>query len=268
MITEKKWIRLGFTYPALSPVAWTAAFILGGIFLFWGSLQLVFESVPHWLIWGLMLVAFGLSRQIEKQIYPVLAPLYGGGWMPSLQKTWMSLALFALLGLAGYLFWWNMILGILFFVAIVGYSWRYLPRANRKHNPLQAFSELVNSDQRIESPGIRTVEKVCIWACLTWFLVGSCALLDLSLTLSHPSYSVRILGTEIHRGSKGAISYRADLAGWRRPRRKIKQQITYSQYQQLVPGRTYLMQTRRSLFGTERLESIQLAPSSSNPQAQ
>lgn len=260
MNINRSWLRIWFIYPALSPLIWGVSFILGGLILLWSSLHLIMESVPHGLIFVLMGVAFGLSRQIDKHIYPALAPLYEGGWMPSLQKTWLSLSFFALMGVAAYVFWWNWVLGLLFFVGIFAYSWRYLPRADRKQNPLQAFSELVNSSQRIAAPGIRQVEQVCLWACLFWLLLSTFALIDVSLVVARPIYSVRLLGTEMHSGGRGGPSYSANLAGWRRPQRKINPSINRRQYEQLVPGKSYQLQTTRSLFGSERLLSFKLAP--------
>jgi len=260
MIKEKQWIRLGFASPALSPLVWMLSFVVSALLLFWSSLHLVTASVPHWLILGFMAGSLWLSRAIDKHVYTALAPLYEGGWMPSLQKTWLSLGLFALMGLAAYLLWWSLWLGVLFFGGIVFYAWRYLPRGDRKQGPLKAFSELVNSTERVKAPGIRRVEQVCLWACLFWILLSGVALLDVSLVITRPQYPVRLLGTEIHQGGKGGPTYSASVAGWRRPGHKISQKISRADYERLIPGKNYLMLTTRSLFGTERLKGFKHAP--------
>lgn len=257
-LTDTLWVRLLFTQPALSPVVWGAGFLLCLPLILWASVGLIFASFPHWLMLVTLLITAWLTGQIETHIYRPLAPLYDGGWMPSLQKTWLTLGLFALLGLAGYLALVNLYLGIAAFVAVVLGAWRYLPREKERKGLLQSFSELANATERIQVPGIHQVERICLWACLLWTCVGGLALLDVGITTGRPVHAVRIVGKEIHTGGKGGPSYSVSLSGWRKQRGVIETRINRATYDQLVPAQDYVMHTRRGLFGTERLEEFVL----------
>lgn len=255
-LTDKFWVRLLFTQPALSPVVWGVGFGLSFALILWASLGLIFASFPHWLLFLLMLVMAWLTGQIETHIYRPLAPLYDGGWMPSLQKTWLTLGFFALLGLAGYLVLLNLVLGIGVFVIVIAGAWRYLPRDKKRKGALQAFADLANATQRIERPGIHQVERICLWACLVWVCVGGLSLFDAALTTGHPVHAVRVLGKDIHTGGKGGPTYSVRVSGWRKSRGILETRINRSTYDRLIPARDYAMHTRRGLFGTERLDAF------------
>lgn len=263
-LLERYWIKLWFSYPALSPVAWGCGCFLSMLLILWAGWGLVLESFPHVLFFLLMLAAVGLQAQIESLIYRPLAHFYDGGWMPSLQRTFLFWGLFALIGLSVYLFMLNMLLGGLAFVALIGYSMLYLPRSKRQHNPLQAFAELANATQRIQAPGIRQVERLCLWACLVLQLSGLLSLLDVLIVTARPVYRVHILSTEIHRGGKGGPSYSVTLTGWKNSAKLLKQSITLADYHKLVPDRDYLMSTRQGLWGTERLSGFKLQPAANH----
>ncbi|MGV3525518.1 MAG: hypothetical protein ACO1RX_14905 [Candidatus Sericytochromatia bacterium] len=255
-LTNKLWVRLLFTQPALSPVVWGVAFLLGFGLILWASVGLIFASFPHWLLVLLMLVTAWLTGQIETHLYRPLAPLYDGGWMPSLQKTWLTLGLFALLGLAGYGVLLNLVLGAVIFVTVIAGAWRYLPRDKKRKGLLEAFADLANATQRIERPGIRQVERLCLWACLLWMGVGGFALLDGMITTGHRVHAVRVLGKTMHTGGRGGPSYSVRLSGWRKGRGVMETRINRSTYDRLIPARDYELHTRRGLWGTERLDAF------------
>lgn len=257
-LTDKVWVRLFFTYPALTPVAWWVSALLSAGLLFWASWRLIPASFPHWLMLGLMLLTAWLNTVVEGRIYRSLAPLYDGGWMPSLQKTLLTLGLFALLAVVAYVCWLQLYLGIGLFVALAFYAWRYLPHEKDRQSPLRAFSDLVNSTQRVEAPGIRQAEKLCLWACLLIGLCTGAGLLDMLITTGHPVHQVRLLGKEVRSGSKGSRSYNLSLSGWRRSSQVIELQVSQSEFNRLIPAADYEMQTRRGLFGSERLETFRV----------
>lgn len=181
--------------------------------------------------------------------------------MPSFQRTLLTMGLFALMAVSGYVLWVQFYLGLILFLGLLFYAWRFLPRSKGRQSLAAAFNELVHSLKRIEAPGIRQAEKVCLWACLLILLCTGAALLDKAVTTGHPIYQVRLLGKEIRTGGKGSRSYNLTLSGWGRTKRIIHLRVSEAEFNRLIPAADYNMQTRRGLFGTERLESFSIRPS-------
>lgn len=249
-------VLLLFSHPLLSPLLWSAAFVIAGVILLWSTLGLILPSIPQGLILGVFGVAGVLCYRIEQGIYPTMEQGAHGGWMPSLQRTWLGIGTMIAYLSCFYVFWWNRVLGVGAFIAILIYTWKYFPRPSRRQYPWTAIAELLRSQERIEAPGIRYIERLCLMLCVFWTMWGGLALIDKGILRDYRQYPVKILGKEIHRGGRGGPTYSTLLAGWPTPKDKLTQTLTRAQYEQLTPGQDYLLLTRRSLFGTERLRAF------------
>ena len=245
-----------FNHPLISPVFWGVTFLISAMLLLWSILGLLVPSIPHGLILGAFIVAGGLTYQIERRIYPQMHRGTNKGWMPSLQRTWLSLGTIIAYLLCFYLFWWNRVVGVGAFIVILIYTWKYFPRRARRQYPWTALAELLRSQERIQAPGIQYIERMCLMLCLFWNMLGGLALIDKGILRDYRQYPVKILGKDVHSGGRGGPTYSTLLAGWPTPQGKLTQTITRAQYDRLTPGQNYLLLTRRSLFGTERLRAF------------
>lgn len=246
----KPWWWNIFAHPVLSPVLWGFGFTVSSMILLWSSSGLILPSVPHGFVALLILLAMGLTQVLYRWVYERLAPAYDGGWMPSLQRTWLSLGTIVSVLLSLYLFLWSIWLGVAAFLATLFYSWRYLGQ-QKERNPLRSLSNLLNAKLRVEAPGIRWIERFCIAACIFWFLLSACALIEKGVPLRQPGYTVTILGKQIHRGGRGGTKYNVKLSGWPTLRQKLDQRVPRSVYDSLTPGQSYRLLTWRGLWGTE-----------------
>lgn len=254
--TVNSWWSIAFTHPVMAPVLWGSAFFVSGMILLWSSFRLILPSVPQGLVFLLLLFSILLAQGVRAFIYVRVAPLYDGGWMPSLQRTWLSLGVIIFVLFSVYLFWWSAWLAGAVFLGTLFYSWRYFPRQRRQRNPLTAFSDLVNAKQRIEAPGIRWVEHFCLVGFIFWFLLSAGAFIEKAIPLRQPGYTVKILGKEMNRGGKGSPTYTVIMAGWRTPHEKLSQKVFHSEYDALRPGQSYRMLTWRGILGTEYLKQF------------
>lgn len=253
----KPWWWNIFAHPAISPVLWIGSFFVGSVILLWSSFGLILPSISHGFAFLLLLFAMGLAQVVQSRVYVKVAPLYNGGWMPSLQRTWLSLGTIVFVLFSLYLFLWNIWLGVVCFLATLFYSWRYLGQ-QKERNLLRAFSSLVNAKERTEAPGIRWVERLCVVACLFWFLLSACALVEKGVPFRQPGYAIKILGKEVHRGGRGGTRYELSLSGWPSPGQRLDQRVSRSVYEPLTPGQTYRMLTWRGLLGTEYVKQFKL----------
>ncbi|PKL80357.1 MAG: hypothetical protein CVV27_00495 [Candidatus Melainabacteria bacterium HGW-Melainabacteria-1] len=251
-------LRLFFCYAALSPLAWWAASLLSALLLVMASINLIFASFPHWLMIGLTGLSGWLTHRFYAGPYPNMAKLYDGGLMPSLQRTLVTLGIFALLATGGYFFLLSPLLGVLVLIGGMIYSWIFLPKDKKRPGLLESFQNLVNATERFEAPGIRHFERLSLCLCLLWFMLAGLAGIDMLVSSGRQTYSVRLLGKQVHSGSKGGRTYSVSLAGWHG--RVISHRISSAEYHRLIPARDYQLRTRRGLLMTERMLSLQPAP--------
>lgn len=243
-----------FDHPLIAPVFWGVSFVLGALVLLWASFALIIPSVSGFILPGLLGLSIALSYGVYRRWYPY-HDQHQQGWRPSLQRTWLGLGSLIAGLLSLLLASWNWGLGLSVFAILIGYCWRYFPR-QRRQNPLTALAELLNSQTRIQAPGIHYVERVCLTLCIFWVLLGGTALLDRGILWSYQRYPVKILGKRLHQGGRGGPTYSTLLVGWPQSQARLNQRISLSQYEKLTPGKPYLLFTRRSLLGTERVRDF------------
>lgn len=253
------WLRLGFAAPVLTPLLWILALILAILLTLLGSLDLLPESLPHGVILGCGALSAGLTYRVWQRARPHLARRFGG-LMPSMQRVMLMMGICGLFGLGAYGLVLNTWLGGVILASIFGYSLLFLRSHNRRWiGPLQAFQDLLNSQQRVQSPGMPQLEVLCFWASLWWLSLSLLVSLDAALRIGYVQTEVRLLGKET-RVHKGGSSYYVTLAGWPKAGRIVQMRVHRDDYASLMGGRNYRLRTRKGLLGIERYDSLTLLP--------
>lgn len=253
--TALPWWGFLFIHPIMSPVLWSSSFFVSLLILMFSSTRMVLPSISHGFIFLLLVISAGLGQGVQTLIYPSIAPLYDGGWMPSLQRTLLGNGIFVFLGLSLYLCWWSLWPGIPALLTTIFYAWRCFPR-QRNRNPFKSLTEWLNAKERIQVTGIHWVERFCVMGSIFAILLGSCAFLETMVPIKQPGYTVKVLGKAVHSGGRGGPTYTVSLSGWPAAQQKLTQRVAFSEYEALRPGQTYRMLTWRGLLGTERLKQF------------
>lgn len=250
------WWEFLFTHAIISPFLWSSSFFLSAIVLMLTTSRMVLPSIPYVLVFLLLLCSVALGQSIQSVIYPKIAPLHDGGWMPSLQRTFLSNGIFIFLALSLYLCGWSLWLGIPALLMTVFYTLRYLPFKFKRKGFVAGIREWLNATSRIHSPGIHGVERVCVIGSIFAVLLSSAAFLETMVPFRQPGYTVKILGKKVEGGGRSGPSYIVLMAGWRTERQRLTQRVSPSEYERLRVGQTYRMVTWRGLWGTERIKSF------------
>lgn len=253
---DKPWWGFLFTHPIISPVLWSSSFFLSAVVLILSTPRMVLPSISHGLLFLLLLLAIALGQGVQSFLYPKVAPLYDGGWMPSLQRTFLSNGIFIFLAFSFYLCWWSLWLGVPALLITVVYTWRYLPFQRKRKGFFVDMQEWLNAKSRTQTPGIHGVERACVIGSIFAVLLGSTAFLETMVPIWQPGYTVKILGKQVQGGGRGGPTYTVKMAGWPAEQQRMTQRVSASEYEHLRTGQTYRMVTWRGLWGTERIKQF------------
>jgi len=251
-------LGLFFEHPIKAPLLWVGGSLLSLLLIsssHWGLIQ---ASSPRWLVFASLLVGFVLVGFFYQKYYPLIARA-SGGYSPPVQRILLGIASFTAF-LAGFmlcawkLFWLGVPLILVGLAAMVASSGGMMFR--RRKGLLQSFSELVHSRERLDFKGVVWAERLSLILILSGFIFALSMTVDMLIPIGKPNHQIKILGKEEHHGGRGGSVYTLKIAGWKTPQNRIDIKCSRIECKRVDVGGTYRMQTRRGIFGGERILHI------------